>query len=215
MSVRCVASSVLFVLMGLGAGSAAADIVCPDSSYTVVDFACTYSGGYRNGEAYDYVTVVPDGTGETFAATGITILVYLKNCDGTPIVGLPAELIQLQGGSLCICPGGNQADGPTDANGCARFSGTLRAGGWAGGVVAGLTVVADGVTIGTIPVKINSPDVVATPCTVDLGDDAFFQAFRTAAGDPRYNIGFDFNEDGFVDLADLAIFTSHLGARCP
>jgi len=180
------------------AGTAAADIVCPDSSYCVVNIGTK-----------DRVTIAPNGAGETFAATGITIQVYLRNCNGAPLVGVPRQEIVIYNSGLCICPGGNVADAATDVNGMAAFSGTIRG----GGCVESLTIFADGIAICTIPVKTNSPDhVPASPCAVDAGD---LGSFAARLGIPaQYNICWDYNETGAIDAGDLAFFTSFLGAAC-
>lgn len=181
-------------------GTAAADIVCPDSSYCVVNIT-----------SKDRVTIAPNGAGETFAGTGITIDVYLKNCNGAPLVGVPRQEIVIYNSGLCICPGGNVADAATDVNGMASFSGTIRG----GGCVENLTIFADGVAICTIPVKTNSPDhVPASPCAVDASD---LGALAARLGNPlQYNICFDYNESGppTIDASDLAFFASLLGASC-
>lgn len=205
------------------AGVASADIVCPDSSYVCVDFTKTYTNNYNKGQPYDYVTVSPNGAGETFSGTGITIRVYLKNCQGAALPGVPAQEVILFNTALCICPGGNGADAFTDANGCTQFSGTMRA----GGCVSSLTCFADGVSLGTVQrngkcgttadfrtVKINSTDAgVSSPCFTDASDLA---ALATKLGSvPNYNICFDYNETGTViDASDLAFFASLLGAAC-
>ena len=187
-----------------------ADIVCSDSSYVSVTFAKTYTANYMTGQPYDFVTVSPSGGGETFSATGITIRVYLKNCQGEPLVGVPAQEIILFNSGLCVCPGGNTADSSTDLNGCTQFSGTIRA----GGCVTSLTCFADGVSIGIIPVKINSQDrVTSSPCVVDA-DDLGGMVFRLGKPE-RYSICFDFNETGTtIDASDLAAFASVFGVRC-
>src|SRR5262245_33318931 len=95
-------------------GTAMADIVCPDSSYCTVTFT---------NPAKNRVTIAPNGAGETFAGTGITIRVFLKNCNGAPLVGVPLQEINIFNSALCICPGGNVADAATDANGMTTFSG--------------------------------------------------------------------------------------------
>src|SRR5215510_7306511 len=100
------------LVLACSAGRATADIVCPDSSYCTVSFATTK----------DRITIVPDGRGDTFAGTGITIKVYLKNCNGAPLVGVPREEVVIYNAGLCVCTGGNVADGATDANGCTSFS---------------------------------------------------------------------------------------------
>ena len=125
-------------------------------------FTRTYTANYNPGQPYDYVTVASDGSGETFAQLGITIRVFLKNCQGQMLAGVPAQQIALFNPHLCICMGGAISDAGTNANGMATFSGTMRA----GGCVTSLDVYADGVFIGTlrgpapgfVTVKINSPD---------------------------------------------------------
>ena len=191
------------------ASRAFADIVCPDSSYVTVSFSKTYSGSYRTGQPYDYVTISPQGNGETFASTGIAIRVYLRNCQNMPIAGVPKEQILLVNSSLCLCPGGNVADHDTDANGVTEFSGTIRGGRCANS----LTVSADGISLGAIPVKINSADGGSSPCFVDSSDLA---AFAQKLGQMNnYNICFDYNESGSpIDASDLAFFATLFRGAC-
>jgi hypothetical protein len=184
-------------------GTAMADIVCPDSSYCTVTFT---------NPAKNRVTIAPNGAGETFAGTGITIRVFLKNCNGAPLVGVPAQEVNIFNSALCICPGGNSADAATDANGMTTFSGTIRG----GGCVESLTIFADGVAVCTRnDLKTNSPDhVPASPCFVDAGD---LSALAARLGIPvQYNICFDYNESGppTIDASDLSFFASLLGAAC-
>ena len=167
------------------------------------------------------MTVVPDGSGETFTQFGITIRVFVRNCQGQPIVGLPAQNISLFSPSLCICPGGAISDAGTDANGMATFSGSLRAGGCA----TSLDVYADGVFIGTlrgpgpdfVTVKLNSWDAAqqgTSPCYTDSSD---FAAFAQRLGRAvLYSICFDYNETGgpMIDSSDLASFASRIQANC-
>lgn len=190
----------------------AADIVCPDASYVRVSFSRTFQGLYRPGQPYDVVTIVPNGAGETLASTGITIDVYLKNCNGRPLVGVPAQEVVIFDPQLCICPGGNIADAATDINGHTSFSGTIRAGGCA----PYLDIYADGVLIGRTPVRTNSPDAVpASPCMVDASDLSALLAARGAVvGTSNYTICLDFNEDGYIDASDISYFASARGAEC-
>ncbi len=183
--------------------AAPADLVCPDSSYVEVDYACTFTGSYRTGGQRDIVTVSPGGDGETFAENGITIRVYLRNCQGEPVVGVPAESIALTGYPICICPWGNIADGPTDALGRTTFTGTLRA----GGCVEELVLEVDGSPITTVPVKTNSPDdPFALACAVGADEVARMSGLLSSRFD--YTICFDFNEDGSIDAVDFAEFVS-------
>lgn len=207
--------AIMAAIVACMAGTAAADVVCPDSSYCVVTFNASYSGSWNNGADYDYVTIAPNGLGETFAnASGagnvlndIDIQVYLKNCNGDPLVGIPAQEIVLFNSGLCICPGGNTSDAGTDINGCATFTGSIAG----GGCVQGLDVFADGVPICTMAVNVNSTDTgLASPCFVDSGDLAAFAGKLGGA----HHICFDFNETGAIDSGDLAFFAGVLGAAC-
>jgi hypothetical protein len=183
----------------------------------VVIFRENFSGTWSNGNDYDYVTIAPNGLGETFAnASGlnnalpdIEIRVYLKNCNGVPLVGVPAQEIVLFNSGLCICPGGNSADaGGTDINGCATFSGSISG----GGCVQGLDVYADGVPIDAIAVNINSTDTgLASPCFTDSAD---LVALATKIAPAPHDICFDYNEDGGVNSSDLAFFAGVIGAAC-
>ena len=186
-----------------------ADVVCPDSSYVEVDYACTFTGAYRTGEPLDTITVSPDGSGDSFADNGITIRVYLRNCQGAPVVGVPAGSITLTSRFICSCPGGNIADGPTDELGRTTFSGTLRA----GGCVSNLVLLVDGVEICPVPVQTNSPNVATShPCFVTTAE-MILLAGQVATG--GYYACFDFNEDGRLDITDFAMMTSlYLFANC-
>src|SRR5262245_5869343 len=155
------------------AAATAAEIPWPDSCQVTCTFSHTYNGNYRPGQPYDYVTIQPDGRGETFAETGISIAVVIKGSAGQPFGNTPRQEIILYNPNLCICPGGNIADVDTDIHGRTTFSGTISGGGCA----QSLTVYMDGVPLGTLPVNINSPDTRASsPCFVDAGDVAALAA---------------------------------------
>ena len=209
-------------------GPAAADIVCPDSSYCTVTFRRTFPAGSQFvGQPYDYITIAPDASGETFfnvngtnevdALADIGIEVYVRNCQGSPLAGIPLQEVVLFNSQLCICPGGNVSDAGTNQNGRALFTGTMAA----GGCVASLDVYVDGVFICTLRsggrnVKTNSPDYAhqgTSPCFSDAGDLAFL---ATQLGRPAATrICSDFNELGpNIDASDLAFFASFLGAAC-
>jgi hypothetical protein len=198
-------------------------------SYVVVAFNRNYPADSQfAGQPYDRITIVPTGTGETFfdlnAVTegdglpDIDVRVYVRNCDGAPIVGIPAAEIVLYSGSLCICPGGSASDAGTDLNGCARFTGSIQA----GGATSSLEVYADGVFLGVLrdgsgrTVKTNSPDFAhlgISSCYTDAGD---VSVFATRFGTPALlNPEFDFNEmNETIDLGDLAYFAAFLGEAC-
>jgi hypothetical protein len=209
---KCAFRSFLVGLILISLASAApAQTVCPQFSTCDITFNQVYTGGYMTGEQYDYVTIVPGGYGETFAGTGIDIQVCLKDCSGNPIVGMPAEEVVLFSSSLCICPGGNNADAPTDANGCTTFSGTISG----GGTSQGLDVYADGVFICSLPVNVNSPDFAsqASACFVDASDLSIL--LPVLSNTVPYDIAYDFDESGPpIDATDRAIFDSYFGASC-
>ena len=210
----------------------AADVVCADSSYCEVTFNRTYTGTNSQflNDPYDYLTVAPDGSGETFTnidglnqvdgLLDVEVRVYLRNCNGDPLSGVPAQQINLFSGALCVCPGGADSDLGTDANGMATFTGTLNAGGCA----SSIDVYADGIFICTLmdtnarTVKINSTDqahLLASPCFTDASDLAGFAALFGSPAADAGNICFDYNEQGsFIDASDLAGFAATLGAAC-
>ena len=176
-----------------------------------VRFGRVYTGTYRHGDPYDFVTVDPAGTGETFEDMGISIRVRLR-CELSlqAIAGMPAEAIILFNSGLCMCPGWKAADAPTDANGETTFSGTIRA----GGCVEYLTLFADGIAAATLPIKLNSPDTAtASACLVDASD---ISGLAQRLGRPdQYSICFDYNESGGINAGDVSFFAAALGRACP
>ncbi len=179
--------------------------VCPDSSYVQVTYACTFTGSYRTHEPLDVVTVSPGRNSETFAGNGISIRVVLKDCQGNPVAGVPAASITLTHPELCVCPGGNIADGPTDAAGATTFSGILRG----GGCVPNLILQVDGVDVSTVPVMTNTADFTfGAPCDVSADELAWFGSLMGGT----YGICYDLNEDGINDLLDWVILVNrHYG----
>lgn len=203
----------VMLILGLVTNAAFGSIPDPNFSYCEVTFARTYTGLYNPGQPYDCVTILPGGSGETFAATGITIRVHLVDAGMNPMWGVPAQDIVLYDSGLCLCPGGNIADFPTDVTGTTTFSGTLSGGGSA----SSLTVYAMGVLIGTLPIKINSPDTgLASPCAVDASDLSAWSTARGATvGQANYSLSLDFNEDGAIDASDLSFWANARGLMCP
>jgi hypothetical protein len=187
------------------AESAFAQPPCPIG--TVLAAACAV-GPMPGG----YVTIAPGaGTGDTFASDGLVITVCIT-CSGVPLVGLPAAAITVAAPGVVFCPGGsNIADTPTDAAGCATFTGAL----CGGGCAPMLDIFSAGTYLCTVPVGINSPDNgMASPLFVDAGD---LGAFAAVLGNPAtYTPCFDFNESGppTIDASDLAFFASMLGNAC-
>lgn len=176
-----------------------------------VTFDRVYTGNYNPGQPYDYVTISPDGEGETFADMGITIrLRFTCPSTGWPVVQIPAEEIVLFSNTLCFCEFPTAAR-PTDADGWTEFTGTIAGGGCA----QGLDVYADGVFMATIPVNINSTDSGrVSPCFTDSGDVSLVAEKLGVPG--AWEICFDYNESGppSIDAGDIAFLASHLGASC-
>lgn len=182
---------------------------------TQIEFSRVYTGNYRHGEPYDFITANPSGTGESFADAGISIRARFSclqpgQQDFVPVVGEPAGEIVLWSPDLCMCIP-IVANAASDANGWVEWSGAPAA----GGCTQGLQVWMTGIYVGEIPVNINSADFgSAWPCFTDHSDLA---AFATRLGRvDRWDICFDFNESGppTIDAADLAFFASSLGAAC-
>ncbi len=206
---------VILLVFPLGASTASAQTPCAEFSDLRLRFNCRYSGPYRSGESYDTITVTPGGNGESLADAGITLDVTVRDCQGAPIAGVPAEAVVLRSASLCACAGGLIADAPTDANGRTRFREVrLRAGGSA----STLEVVADGVSLGDVSLTFNGPANRGSGphCAVDADAVTWFGAttLRSEFGDLRYSIDADLNEDDFVDLIDMALFARHLDETC-
>jgi len=203
---------ILGIIAGL-AGPVRADVVSPDSSYIRVTFTGANATAQSQFPPTKYLTIAPDGSGETLTSIGVLIEVWVKNALGVGIVGVPAGTILLFSSALCICQGGNNADFATIQGGYTKFTGTIRGGGCASSLVVWVSGVPIGTTSGLNNVAVNSWDhVPSSPCFVDAGDLA---ALAPRLGAPaNYTICSDFNEDGFIDAGDIASFAQHLGAAC-
>ena len=215
-------AALLFPL-NLDAGTWRQTIQRPDCSFceqgelqmeAQIEFGRVYTGNYRHGEPYDFVTVDPSGTGESFADAGISIRARFAclrpGQDPILLVGEPAASIVLYNPNLCMCIP-MAADAGTDADGWVEWSGSPAAGGCA----QGLSVFVDGVYFGDIPINLNSADFgSASPCFTDHSDLAVFVTHLGQVD--LWDICFDFNESGppTIDAADLAFFASTLGAAC-
>ena len=70
--------------------------------------------------------------GSSPASVDATVKATILDRDGAPLAGLGAGRMRLATtyGGLSPCPGGTDADGPTDANGTTVFTGPLEAGGF-------------------------------------------------------------------------------------
>ena len=134
--------------------TASAQTPCAELSDLRLRFSCRYTGPYRSAESYDTITVTPRGNGESLGDAGITLDVTVRDCQGVPIAGIPAEAVVLRSASVCACVDGLIADAPTDANGRTRFREARLHG---GGSASTLEVVANGVAIGDVALTFNGP----------------------------------------------------------
>jgi hypothetical protein len=167
--------------------------------------------------------MVPDGSGMPF--TGAfeldgngrqqdgTIEVRVRTLDLDPVEGMPAEDIWLfwQEGGPVVCGGQRLiADGPSSAEGRARFTHPLRAGGFS---LVGPRVVVGGCTARgfELPIVMNSPDIDGDG-RVNLTDTGFF-AHDLLFG--PYSYRSDFNADGVINLTDAGMIMENIGMHCP
>lgn len=163
----------------------------------------------------------PDGGGTPLtqahriggAVVDATITLQLNDAGFVPVPDFPAEDMWLQThpvgeGNFVACRGGTVADGPTAADGIARWTAALHAGGWTAG---NTTVVVLGTYLGP-PIMLghNSADL-SGDLVVDLTDVGMF---ATDYFGP-YSMRSDLRYDGAVNLSDLADMASAIGARCP
>ncbi|MBD3222782.1 hypothetical protein GF314_16245 [bacterium] len=160
----------------------------------------------------------PDGGGlpltHAYAPGGAivdaTLTLSLVTSDGDPLVGLPAEDVWLMstGSGLAPCGWGCLPDGPSDENGQMVWREPLLA----GGHTVGESLV---IALAGTPMQREFDITVKTPDQdgdrlVNLTD---ITIFAQALG--SYVESCDFNDDGTVNLSDLARFTGGIGRTCP
>lgn len=181
-------------------GGARADVGIPDLDPS---FAESDSGS---------IMITPAGSGPTLAERGLTITVYVRDARDTPIVGYPFQdiFVEDDSGELNTCPGGANADGNTDIDGVAEFTGALAGGGHS---IDGLQVYLGGAPLDQAPlaIRVNSPDLTGDR-TVNLSDIGTFVADYKAGVD-RFRS--DFVEDGELNIADVGVIASKVGEDCP
>lgn len=174
--------------------------------------------------------ILPDGSGPPLAAaslfggqvTDATVELRIADEFGTGLADFPAEDLWLDDGNGQAVGCGFSgaflyADGPTDANGVASFSGSPAGGGTANGTVyvylsggRATEIGLFGVEHPPLNLRLNSPDLNADG-KVDLSD------LPTFATDfyGTYNYRSDFVWDGVVNLTDVVKMAGALGHDCP
>jgi len=145
-----------------------------------------------------------------------TITVTLLDASGNPIFLYPFEDMWLgtSMGGLVPCNGGSAADGSTDINGVATFSGALFAGGFsnrAGGETCQVIVNGSALVGSDMTVLFNSSDIDGNG-VVGLSDTVTFVPLYTGG---VYNYSVDFFFDGQINLSDLVLYAGGLNTACP
>ena len=170
---------------------------------------------------------LPDGTGnppiEAFNALGqtvdgtLTITLYSEIPPwGDPVPNYPREDIWLMDdfGQLAVCPGGSIPDANTDAQGRTSWTLPMELGGHAepgGDNRLGISISGwDLYSPGLDDFRLNSSDLDGNR-VVNLSDVVLF----TRGFYGPYDYSCDFRWDGTVNLSDLALLASSLGAACP
>jgi hypothetical protein len=166
------------------------------------------------------------------------IWIEARDTCGHPIPGIPWTDYWLNScdpaKQLCLCVSPIAADSLTGANGRTTFSGRIAGGGCT--LTQGIWFAIQGKPILAKPcgsgrlclnVIIKSPDLTGwvwgewkPDGLINLSDlHTFSNSFNTQQGVPppagrAFNACCDFNDDGKVDLVDLAIFSDHYQHRC-
>jgi hypothetical protein len=173
------------------------------------------------------ILVVPDGSGPSFAeartadgtVVDATIRLYFEVYDEFggpygPAWGAPPEdgWLEMPGGQVLSCaPSGLlHFDAPSDDAGWAVYAEPPRAGGWFEGEL--IPVYSDSPSLdgAVLPISFNSPDLDGD-LDVDLSDVVLF-AQDLAAGTHPFRS--DLLHDGLVNLSDVVVMASHVGAAC-
>ncbi len=166
---------------------------------------------------------LPDGTGATFtqarvpggASLDATVTLTLLDAGGSPIAGVAAADLWLEReivagtGNFNACAAGTTADGPTGADGVARWTQPLRAGGWC---TARTLVVVCGTPLASntgLALRHNSADLNGDR-VVNLADLPLFAADFLGS----YAFRSDLLYDGVVNLSDIPRLAAAMGAGC-
>jgi len=179
---------------------------------------CTATRAYV-GPEFCVLLNVPDGNGAAFTdavkvgggVVDATITLIVKDGAGVAIANYPFEdaWIESVDGGMVACVGGATADASTDVNGMTQFQTPLQAG---GSSLADTRVLINGNALAnTIGVGYNSPDLDASGA-VNLTD---VQIFATDFFDVSYKFRSDLFFDNVVNLSDLPVLASTVGAACP
>jgi len=155
--------------------------------------------------------ICPAGDGESLGSVGAGVHVTVKDVNSVAIANFPFEDIWLRTttGIFNLCQGGLTADANTDALGKTDMTGVPSGGGCTQGP---MQVVLSGVALPVsqnLTIRVNSPDITGDLNT-NLADVGPFSAALNGA----YNFCADFFDNGVINLADVGIFSTHLGHTC-
>lgn len=180
-----------------------------------------------SGTAEVSVFVIPDGLGYLMTqareqstgpldAVDATITLTLLDSGDNPVFAYPFEDMWLQtsAGGMVACANGTLADGSTDINGQATFTGPFYAGGHSDRVAGEVTqVVVSGTALTgyDMPILFNSADMNGTG-VVNADDLILFASTYQSAG---YDYECDLFFDGLENLSDLVLFAAAYNVVCP
>lgn len=156
--------------------------------------------------------ICPAGDAESLGSVGAGVTVVVRDVNSVPIANFPFQDIWLKSsvaGQMNLCQGGLTADANTDATGTTQMTGVPSGGGCTQGP---MQVVLSGVALPAgqnLNIRMNSPDITGDLNT-NLADVGPFSAALNGA----YNFCADYFDNGVINLADVGIFSTHLGHIC-
>jgi len=180
-----------------------------------------YSMAYP-GQEFLTLLVFPDGGGNQLdearlpsgGTADATITLLLRDAYNDPIPNYPREDMWLESedGGLVLCIGGTIADSDTDQLGMTRWLNPLRGGGYSQTRTAVKVNGAEPELTQGVRLNFNSPDINGD-LIVNLLDVALFA--EDFFNYPVFSFRSDFYRDGTINIADLGVFASAIGAHCP
>jgi len=170
------------------------------------------------------VFTLPNGAGKALTEAKLevggevdaTITVTLLDAGGLPIFLYPFEDMWLETsmGGLVPCNGGSVADGSTDINGVATFSGALFADGYSDRTddEKCQVIINGSALIGSdLDILFNSSDIDGNGAQ-GTSDTIVFVPLYTGGS---YDYSIDFFFDGAINLSDLVLYAGGLNTSCP
>jgi len=156
--------------------------------------------------------ICPSGDAESLGGVGAGVSITVRDVNSVAIANYPAQDVWLKSavaGQVNLCQGGLTADANTDALGQTVMTGVPSGGGCTQGP---MQVVLSGVALPitqNLSIRMNSPDITGDLNT-NLADVGPFSAALNGA----YNFCADYFDNGVINLADVGIFSTHLGHVC-